>query len=65
MLGVTTDSLLYGENMDENKEYTNKELLQNIIDRCDEEELGIIKDIIIAIFPNLSEIKTKRNHKKD
>lgn len=65
VLGVTTDSLLYGENMDENKEYTNKELLQNIIDRCDEEELGIIKDIIIAIFPNLSEIKTKRNHKKD
>jgi len=35
-------------------------LLKNIIDKCDEEELMILKDIILATFPNLSKIKTKR-----
>ena len=46
--------------MNKNKEYTNKEILKNIIDKCDEEELMILKDIILATFPNLSKIKTKR-----
>ena len=59
-LRESSDNLLYGENMNNNKEYTNKEILKNIIDKCDEEELMILKDIILATFPNLSKIKTKR-----
>ena len=47
--------------MSNNKEYTNKEILKNIIDKCDEEELEILKDIVVATFPNLNKIKEKRN----
>lgn len=61
-LKVSTDNLLYGEKMSKNKEYTNKEILQNIIDRCDEEELEVLKDIIIATYPNLRKIKNKREN---
>ena len=60
-LKVSTDSLLYGENMDEDREYTSKEILCNIIQRCSNEELDILKDIIIATFPNLSTIADIRN----
>lgn len=59
-LKVTTDSLLYGETMKDNKNYSNKEILENIINRCDDEELEIIKDIIVSTFPNLDKIKNKR-----
>ena len=62
-LKVTTDSLLYGENMNENKKYSNKEILQNIINRCDDEELQVLKDIIVATFPNLDKIKEKKKDK--
>lgn len=59
-LKVSTDNLLYGEKMNKNKEYTSKEILQNIIDRCNEEELEIIKDIIVATYPNFNKIVDKR-----
>ena len=51
--------------MSNNKEYTNKEILKNIIDKCDEEELEILKDIVVATFPNLNKIKEKRNQCKN
>ncbi len=60
-LKESSDYLLYGERMSNNKEYTNKEILKNIIDKCDEEELEILKDIVVATFPNLNKIKEKRN----
>lgn len=59
VLKVPTDSLLYGE-VKLSKEYNNKEILQNIIDRCDEEELAILKDIVVATFPNIDKIDKKR-----
>lgn len=59
-LKVSTDSLLYGENINDINDYTSKEILQNIIDRCDEDELKILTDIVIATFPNLNKIKEKR-----
>lgn len=59
-LKESSDNLLYGENINSNKEYTDKEILKNIIDKCDNEELKILKDLILATFPNLSKIKAKR-----
>lgn len=59
VLKVPTDRLLYGE-VEMSKEYNNKEILQNIINRCDEEELAILKDIVVATFPNIDRIKKKR-----
>lgn len=64
VLKVTTDSLLYGEIMDENKEYSNREILETIINRCDEEELEILTDIAISTFPYLEKIKVKRQKNK-
>ena len=64
-LKVSTDMLLYGEIVEMKKEYSNKEILNEIIDRCDEEELSIIKDIIVATFPNLDKIKNGRKSKED
>lgn len=63
VLRVSTDTLLYGkiENMKESK--SNKEILEEIINRCDEEELQVITDIIIATYPNLYKIINKRENK--
>lgn len=60
VLRVPTDTLLYGkvENMKESK--SNKEILEEIINRCSDEELQVITDIIIATYPNLYKIVEKR-----
>lgn len=64
VLKIPTDMLLYGEMVEMNKEYSNKDILNEIIDRCNEEELSIIKDIIVATFPNLDKIKSNRKFKE-
>ncbi len=56
VLKVSADYLLYGEKVDMKKEYSNKEILQEIINRCSEEELGVIKDLVVAIYPNFKHI---------
>lgn len=63
VLRVSTDTLLYGkiEEMKESK--SNKEILEEIINRCNEEELQVITDIIIATYPNLYKIVNKRENK--
>ena len=60
VLRVPTDTLLYGkvENMEESK--SNKEILEEIINRCSDEEIQVITDIIIATYPNLYKIVEKR-----
>lgn len=60
-LKIPTDSLMYGENTGNFNEYTNKEILLNIIERCDEDQLAILRDLIVATFPNLDKIKMKRS----
>lgn len=60
ILKVSTDELLYGQNLSKKGNSTSKDDLQSIINRCDEEEVEILKDIITAVFPDLDRIKTKR-----
>lgn len=57
-LRVSTDVLLYGEIMKE-KEYSDKEIVQNIINKCDEQELVVIKQLILAVFPKFEDIINK------
>ena len=38
------------------QEYSDKEIISNIIARCNECELETIKDVIIAIYPKFSKI---------
>lgn len=59
---TSSDYLLYGKCMKNDEEYTDKEILKNIIDKCDMEELKVIKDIILATFPSLRQIKEKRSY---
>lgn len=54
-LKVQADDSLYGKKVEE-KDYSNKEILKTIIDRCDEAELKIIKEVIVAIYPNFRDI---------
>ena len=62
-LKVPSDNLLYEEEEVYKKDdYSNKEILKNIIDRCSEEEVQVIKDLIVAAFPNLD--KMVENRKK-
>ena len=55
-LKIPCDIILYGE-IDMKEKYTNKEILLEMIERCDEDELAILKDLANAIFPNLEKIK--------
>ena len=65
-LKVPSDSLLYEENEGYMKdEYSNREILKNIIDRCNEEELEVIKALIVAAYPNLDKMTASRRLNKD
>lgn len=63
-LKVTVDDLLYGVNVDMKNAYSNKEILEEIVNRCNEEEVSILKDIIVATFPNLDGIIKNRKINK-
>ncbi len=56
--------ILYGENRNVEKENTDKEILLEIIERCNNEEIKVLKDIILAVFPNLEPIKRKYSKDK-
>ncbi|MBR2241289.1 MAG: helix-turn-helix transcriptional regulator [Clostridia bacterium] len=68
-LKVSSDSLLYEDSevyKYKKDEFSNKEILKNIIDRCNEEELAVIKDLIVAAYPNLDKMTASRKiGKKD
>ena len=65
-LKVPSDNLLYEEEEVYKKdEFSNKEILKNIIDRCNEDELQVIKDLIVAAYPYLDKmIESRKNDKK-
>ena len=50
------DYLLYGKIEDMKEEYTNKEVLLEIINKCNEKELKVIKNVIVAMYPSLKAI---------
>ena len=55
---VSSDTLLFGETM-ENKEYQDREIINNLLDRCDEKQLKIIKEVLVAICPNFDDLEKK------
>ena len=56
-MNISSDTLLFGEDM-EYKEYPDREIINNLLDRCDEKQLKIIKDVLVAICPNFEDLKT-------
>ena len=63
VLKVSTDYLLYGDQQIEEIaiDNGNKEILQNIINRCNNDELKILKEVIVAVFPNIDKIIEKNS----
>lgn len=59
-LKIPVDSLLYGEISEMKQEYKNKEILHEIIERCSEAELDVIKDVIVALYPNLEKVLNEK-----
>lgn len=57
-LRIPVDDLLYGKKMEE-KDYSNKQIIESIINKCDEKELEVIKNVITAIYPNFNNIIKK------
>ena len=37
--------------------YSDHEIIDNILNQCDEKQLKIIKDVLIAICPNFDDLK--------
>lgn len=57
-MNVSSDILLFGEYMEkENKEYSDREIINNLLDRCDEKQLRIVKEILVAICPNFADFE--------
>ena len=63
-LKVSVDRLLYGEKVEMPKEYNNKEILHEIVDRCDDEELEVIKNVVVALYPKLKSVLKTNNESK-
>ncbi len=55
--------MLYGEIANMKDEYNDKEIVLNIIDRCNVEEIETIKDVIISLYPHLNEVVEKKKRK--
>lgn len=61
-LKESPDYILYGDSMKKEKQNTDKEILLGIINKCNPSELKVLREVAVAIFPNLKEI-TKENVK--
>ena len=55
--------LLSMTDMEMKKEYTNKEIILEIVERANEDQLEVIKDLIVAVFPDLEIIDKYRKEK--
>lgn len=55
VMNISSDSLLIGKKV-EVKEYKDREIIENILDKCNEKQIRVIKDILIAIYPDFEEI---------
>lgn len=56
VLNTSTDSLLLGDNV-EIKEFKDREVIENILNNCNEKQLRVVKDVLIAICPNYDDLK--------
>lgn len=55
-MNITADSLLNGKTA-EIKEYEDREVIENILNNCDDKQLKVIKDVLIAVCPNFDNLK--------
>ena len=57
-LNKSSDYLLFGEDMKtEVVNYSDREIIDNILNRCNQKQLKIIKEVLIAICPNFNDLQ--------
>lgn len=55
-MNASADDLLMGGKV-EIKDYKDREIIENLLDSCDEKQLKVIKEVLIAICPNFDDLK--------
>lgn len=55
-LQVSSDTLLFGKDI-EDRQYADREIINNLLDKCDEKQLKVVKDVLVAICPNFDFLK--------
>ena len=58
-LKVSADELLFGEKPSIT-DYDDKQIIINILDKCDEKQLEVLKDIILTVYHNFDELKKSK-----
>lgn len=59
-LNKSSDHLLFGKDMKtEEINYSDREIIDNILKQCDEKQLKIVKEVLIAICPNFNDLLKK------
>lgn len=61
-LKESPDYILYGDSMKKEKQNTDKEILLEIINKCNPSELKVLREVAVALYPNFKEI-LKENEK--
>ncbi len=57
-LNISSDSLMFGDN-EEIKEFKDREIIDNILNNCDEKQLNIIKNVITPIYNNFDDFQKR------
>jgi len=57
-LKKSSDYLLFGDDMKtEEINYSDREVINNILNQCDEKQLKVVKDVLIAICHNFDDLQ--------
>ena len=56
VMKISADDLLMSGKV-EIKEYGDREIIENLLNNCDEKQLKVIKEVLIAICPNFEDLK--------
>lgn len=54
-MNIPADDLLFGGKVEE-KNYSDKEIIENIIQKCNEKQLKIVKDVLVTMFSDFDEL---------
>lgn len=55
-MNISADYLLFGGKVEE-KNYSDKEIIEHIIKKCNEKQLKKVKNVLIAMFPSFDELE--------
>lgn len=54
-LNVSADFLLFGDEV-KSDDFSDLQIVQNIFDKCNEDQLSVLKDIVLAVYHKFDEL---------